>query len=150
MAYYRQISALKDRKRLFELTNFELSDGFCYDLIANAHGPKILFELVKVRIIGFLNYWVLTVVPSQLLMHSLLPDYDSSLAFCCRMGVGNIVERVTGDLTLIGSHFSKFLSALGTENNLFINSVLNFIINTYSMKQPDLYYFETIKMTSQA
>ena len=22
-------------------------------------------------------------------------------------------------------------------------------INTYSMKQPDLYYFETIKMTSQ-
>ena len=24
------------------------------------------------------------------------------------------------------------------------------IINTYSMKQPDLYYFETIKMTSQA
>ena len=22
--------------------------------------------------------------------------------------------------------------------------------NTYSMKQPDLYYFETIKMTSQA
>ena len=51
-------------------------------------------------------------------MHSLLPDYDSSFAFCCRMGVGNIVERVTGDLTLIGSNFSKFLSALGTENNL--------------------------------
>ena len=25
-----------------------------------------------------------------------------------------------------------------------------FQINTYSMKQPDLYYFETIKMTSQA
>ena len=25
-----------------------------------------------------------------------------------------------------------------------------FIINTYSMKEPDLYYFETIKMTSQA
>ena len=24
------------------------------------------------------------------------------------------------------------------------------IINTYSMKQPDLYYFETMKMTSQA
>ena len=24
------------------------------------------------------------------------------------------------------------------------------IINSYSMKQPDLYYFETIKMTSQA
>ena len=24
------------------------------------------------------------------------------------------------------------------------------IINTYSMKQPDLYYFETIKITSQA
>ena len=24
------------------------------------------------------------------------------------------------------------------------------LINTYSMKQPDLYYFETIKMTSQA
>ena len=24
------------------------------------------------------------------------------------------------------------------------------VINTYSMKQPDLYYFETIKMTSQA
>ena len=24
------------------------------------------------------------------------------------------------------------------------------IINTYSMKQPDLYYFEAIKMTSQA
>ena len=23
------------------------------------------------------------------------------------------------------------------------------IIDTYSMKQPDLYYFETIKMTSQ-
>ena len=23
-------------------------------------------------------------------------------------------------------------------------------INTYSMKQPDLYHFETIKMTSQA
>ena len=23
------------------------------------------------------------------------------------------------------------------------------IVNTYSMKQPDLYYFETIKMTSQ-
>ena len=23
-------------------------------------------------------------------------------------------------------------------------------INTYSMKQPDVYYFETIKMTSQA
>ena len=25
-----------------------------------------------------------------------------------------------------------------------------FVFNTYSMKQPDLYYFETIKMTSQA
>ena len=24
------------------------------------------------------------------------------------------------------------------------------IINTYSVKQPDLYYFETVKMTSQA
>ena len=24
------------------------------------------------------------------------------------------------------------------------------LFNTYSMKQPDLYYFETIKMTSQA
>ena len=24
------------------------------------------------------------------------------------------------------------------------------IINTYSMRQPDLYYFETIEMTSQA
>ena len=24
------------------------------------------------------------------------------------------------------------------------------LLNTYSMKQPDLYYFETIKMTSQA
>ena len=24
------------------------------------------------------------------------------------------------------------------------------IFNTYSMKEPDLYYFETIKMTSQA
>ena len=26
----------------------------------------------------------------------------------------------------------------------------NVIINTYSMKQPDLYYLEDIKMTSQA
>ena len=26
----------------------------------------------------------------------------------------------------------------------------NRLFNTYSMKQPDLYYFETIKMTSQA
>ena len=25
-----------------------------------------------------------------------------------------------------------------------------YLFNTYSMKQPDLYYFETIKMTSQA
>ena len=30
------------------------------------------------------------------------------------------------------------------------NLVKNCLINTYSMKQPDLYYFETIKMTSQA
>ena len=35
-----------------------------------------------------------------------------------------------------------FSKKMGTnKNNLF---------NTYSMKQPDLYYFETIKMTSQA
>ena len=27
---------------------------------------------------------------------------------------------------------------------------LDAILNTYSMKQPDIYYFETIKMTSQA
>ena len=27
---------------------------------------------------------------------------------------------------------------------------LKIVFNTYSMKQPDLYYFETIKMTSQA
>ena len=26
----------------------------------------------------------------------------------------------------------------------------NLLFNTYSMKQPDLYYFETIQMTSQA
>ena len=26
---------------------------------------------------------------------------------------------------------------------------LNHVFNTYSMRQPDLYYFETIKMTSQ-
>ena len=26
----------------------------------------------------------------------------------------------------------------------------SFLVNTYSMKQPDLYYFEAIKMTSQA
>ena len=31
-----------------ELTNFELSDRFCYNLIVNAHGKKNLFELVKV------------------------------------------------------------------------------------------------------
>ena len=32
-------------------------------------------------------------------------------------------------------------------------TILSFLIslfNTYSMKQPDLYYFEAIKMTSQA
>ena len=31
-----------------------------------------------------------------------------------------------------------------------INEVWMFMFNTYFMKQPDLYYFETIKMTSQA
>ena len=32
----------------------------------------------------------------------------------------------------------------------FVRSGIPALINTYSMKQPDLYYFETIKMTSQA
>ena len=32
----------------------------------------------------------------------------------------------------------------------FYQNISEFLINTYSMKQPDLYYFETIKMTSQA
>ena len=33
------------------------------------------------------------------------------------------------------------------QHDILIDYVL---INTYSMKQPDLYYFEAIKMTSQA
>ena len=36
------------------------------------------------------------------------------------------------------------------KNKLNLHSLgLTVKINTYSMKQPDLYYFETIKMTSQ-
>ena len=33
---------------------------------------------------------------------------------------------------------------------VIIKTELFSLINTYSMKQPDLYYFETIKMMSQA
>ena len=39
----------------FEVTNFELSDELCLDLIANANGTKHFFELVKVPITGYLN-----------------------------------------------------------------------------------------------
>ena len=34
-------------------------------------------------------------------------------------------------------------------SNIVVSMNVN-LINTYSMKQPDLYYFEAIKMTSQA
>ena len=34
--------------------------------------------------------------------------------------------------------------------NEMCTTVFEILIITYSMKQPDLYYFETIKMTSQA
>ena len=39
----------------FELTNFELSDRFCQDLITNAHGTKKFVRLVKVRIVRALT-----------------------------------------------------------------------------------------------
>ena len=39
--------------------------------------------------------------------------------------------------------------SLQTLSALYIGP-FEYVINTYSMKQSDLYYFETIKMTSQA
>ena len=50
----------------------------------------------------------------------------------------------------------KLLLSRGLEEPYIDNLVLDSqdekikIINTYSMKQPELYHFETIKMTSQA
>ena len=41
----------RTKKNLLELTNFELSDGFCQDLIVNAHGTEQF-----VRINECLNY----------------------------------------------------------------------------------------------
>ena len=46
--------------------------------------------------------------------------------------------------TVIGNCISIFYRVLPKSLSF------DFQINTYSMKQPDLYYFETIKMTSQA
>ena len=40
-----------------------------------------------------------------------------------------------------------FMSCIST---LHFSSDSFLLFNTYSMKRPDLYYFETIKMTSQA
>ena len=37
-----------------------------------------------------------------------------------------------------------------TTYEIIFAAVARYIINTYSMKQPDPYYFEAIKMTSQA
>ena len=45
------------------------------------------------------------------------------------------------------SQFYYFFS-VATYDNFLLSSGISF--DTYSMKQPDLYYFETIKMTSQA
>ena len=41
------------------------------------------------------------------------------------------------------------LALIGSMKSVHLRSDKS-LINTYSMKQPDLYYFETIKMTSQA
>ena len=37
-----------------------------------------------------------------------------------------------------------------TIDHCFLSNRLLLLFNTYSMRQPDLYYFETIKITSQA
>ena len=41
-----------------------------------------------------------------------------------------------------------YLCSVMTHDIIFA-AIAPYIINTYSMKQPDLCYFETIKMTSQ-
>ena len=47
------------------------------------------------------------------------------------------------------AHFPfECFSSVATNDNFLVS--FGILQNTYSMKQPDLYYFETIKMTSQA
>ena len=46
---------------------------------------------------------------------------------------------------------SPGFNTIGSVQTLLMRTdSLYYELNTYSMKQPDLYYFETIKMTSQA
>ena len=45
--------------------------------------------------------------------------------------------------------FPKTSNFFPTRADIF-KGIFQVFFNTYSMKQPDLYYFETIKMTSQA
>ena len=49
---YRHIFTSKGQESCSNKRKFELSDGFCKDLIANSHWVKEVVELVKFRIIG--------------------------------------------------------------------------------------------------
>ena len=52
----------------FELTNFELSDGFCLNLIVNAHGTKKFFRSIPVsQLIHLFLAFYNTTIPLALL-----------------------------------------------------------------------------------
>ena len=68
---------------------------------------------------------------------------------CSIRKVAEVLAEVD-DILLIDSCIHYINKRVNTA--FFLLLVINTLatINTYSMKQPDLYYFETIKMTSQA
>ena len=59
------------------------------------------------------------------------------------------IEEIETFMHLIMDPFKSLLDGK-LVRSLTSYLLLSQLFNTYSMKQPDLYYFETIKMTSQA
>ena len=64
------------------------------------------------------------------------------------IGFACICESLTYDSTFVGKETDPHLKFISFDKDFF--SDLKLRINTSSMKQPDLYYFEATKMTSQA
>ena len=72
---------------------------------------------------------------------------------------GLIKDRILclpeGDFVFVGrdrvlSLNLRYVICSNSSGRIGFKTNLNPLLNTYSMKQPDLYYFETMKMTSHA
>ena len=83
---------------------------------------------------------------------------DSKLQLGKQLGCLKCMEERPGYQQQVGWKFGRLvlILLLYSQQELIDRSkhstheILHNIVNTYSMKQPDLHYFETIKMTSQA